>query len=227
MLAKKLLAVLTVLTISTPMAFGAYEEIDCTSNPAFEANSCSQCFDGGVKGQWDNIGFLSDEWINDTSVSKIIFKEEQRLPEMINLGGTNTSWSQVPSADDFWEYTEEFDALYDMENEGYLLSSGESVTFLKSKIASAFSLDSNTVQNWDPIGMLVYPITTHEILSDGELTINSEEHRECVLYKSGEAVEEAPVEPKKLPDTGPAEFMLLAILAMILGFGILRVKKSA
>ncbi|MFC1797768.1 LPXTG cell wall anchor domain-containing protein [Patescibacteria group bacterium] len=29
-------------------------------------------------------------------------------------------------------------------------------------------------------------------------------------------------EPKKLPETGPAEFMLLAILAMVLGFGLLK-----
>ncbi|MDP2395950.1 MAG: hypothetical protein Q8S84_04245 [bacterium] len=41
---KKLLAVISLLAISTP-SFAAYEEIQCSTDKAFQANSCNQCFD--------------------------------------------------------------------------------------------------------------------------------------------------------------------------------------
>jgi hypothetical protein len=40
---KKLLVILALFAISTP-SFAAYEEVDCTVDPAFKQNSCNQCF---------------------------------------------------------------------------------------------------------------------------------------------------------------------------------------
>ena len=75
--------------------------------------------------------------------------------------------------------------------------------------------------------LLVYPIFTHNIYSDGEIEIDNAEHRECVLFKSWEAAEEVIDEPKTLPETGPGEIMLLAILAMLLGFGVLQFRTKS
>jgi hypothetical protein len=50
--------------------------------------------------------------MNVTDVKKILYKEEQVDPEMINLSSGNVQWIQTPSSDGFWEYTEEFNKLY-------------------------------------------------------------------------------------------------------------------
>lgn len=218
---KKLLVMISLLMITVP-SFAAYTEIDCsTADPVFTENSCNQCFNWSSKIQWDNIWLLSDLWMNVTEVQKIVYKEEQVNPEMINLDSANVSWEQTPNSENFWEYTDEFNTLYSDIEGGYVLDAWSSVTWLESSLSHAYKLDKNTAEAGANIGLLVYPITTHNILADGEITIDSSEHRECVLFTSWEAAEEV-VEPEYLPETGPAEFMLLIIVAMILGFGVLQ-----
>ncbi|MDR1944781.1 MAG: hypothetical protein LBQ59_01485 [Candidatus Peribacteria bacterium] len=46
-----------------------------------------------------------------------MYKEIQRMPEMISLESTKVAWSQVPSKDSFWEYTSDLEALYSDEYE--------------------------------------------------------------------------------------------------------------
>lgn len=225
-MSKKLLAIISLLAIATP-SFAAYEEIECSTDTVFSENACNQCFDWGTKMQWDHLGLLSDLWMNVTDVAKILYKEEQVDPEMVNLDVDNVNWTLTPNSENFWDYTDEFNDLYSDLDEWYVLEAGKSITWLKSALSHAFKLETNTSGEWQNIGLLVYPITTHNILADGEITIDNSEHRECVLFKSGEAAEEEIVPPKKLPETGPAEFMLLAILAMILGFGLLKFRNRA
>jgi hypothetical protein len=163
--------------------------------------------------------------MNVTDVSKLLFKEEQLDPQMINLAWEKVEWSQNPNKENFWTYTDEFNALYSDEYEGYVLPSWKSVTWIKSALSSVFTLDKNTADKWEDIGLLVFPISTHNILADGEITMDNEEHKECVLFKSDWAAKEKKVvPPKKLPQTWPAEYVLLLILSMILGFGILKFK---
>jgi len=221
---KKLLITVSLLAVATP-SFAGYTEVECSTDAVFSANSCNQCFTGWEKKEGANIGLLSDIWMNVTDVSKLLFKEEQLDPEMINLNTDNVSWTQSPDKDNFWTYTDEFNALYNDEYEGYVLPSGESVTWIKSALSSVFTLEKNTVNQGENIGLLVFPISTHNILEDGEITMDNEEHKECVLFKSAWAAEEKEeVVPKKLPQTGPAEYILLLILSMILWFGILKFK---
>jgi hypothetical protein len=77
----------------------------------------------------------------------------------------------------------------------------------------------------------VYPISTHTILDDGIPSIDDEEHNECVLFKSASAsdVEVPPATdtPETLPDTGPVEYILVFILALLLGFGFVTMKSKA
>ncbi len=224
---KKLLITVSLLAVATP-SFAAYTEVECSTDAVFSENACNQCFDWGSKKEWNNIGLLSDIWMNVTDVSKLLFKEEQIDPEMINLDSNNVSWTQAPDKDNFWTYTDEFNALYSDEYEGYVLPAGESVTWIKSALSSVFTLDKNTATEWSNIGLLVFPISTHNILADGEITMDNEEHKECVLFKSAWAAEiQEVVVPKKLPQTWPAEYLLLLVLSMILGFGILKFKAKA
>jgi len=224
---KKLLIITSLLAVITP-SFAAYEEVECSTDEVFNQYSCNQCFKWGSKVEWDNLWLLNDIWMNVTDVSKILYKEEQIDPEMINLNTDNVNWIQSPSSTDFWTYTDEFNALYSDLEEGYVLPSGKSITWIKSKLSSVYTLEKNTAAKDSNIGLLVYPISTHNILADGEITIDNTEHNECVLFTSGEAAEEiVPQEPKKLPQTGPAEYILLLILSMILGFRILKFKAKA
>lgn len=226
-MAKKLLVLISLLSLVAP-SYAAYEEIECSTDVVFSENSCNQCFDWGSKLQGDHLGLLSDLWMNVTDISKILYKEEQLDPQMINLDTNNVLWTQTPDSENFWEYTDEFNELYSDFEEGYVLEAGKSVTWIKSALSHAFKLEQNTAETGTNIGLLVYPITTHNILADGEITIDNSEHRECVLFKSAEAAGEVVTEePEKLPETGPAEFLLLAIIAMILGFGILQLRSRS
>jgi len=98
---------------------------------------------------------------------------------------------------------------------------------VSSQLGYAFSLDKDLTKNGSDIGLLVYTLFTHN-LNDGIIEMDGVEHKECVLYTSGvpKSNEPVPVEPKKLPDTGPKEFILLFFLALILGLMILRGKQK-
>lgn len=218
---KKALSVITLSLLSVT-TYASYEEIECTTDSVFSEYSCNQCFDWGSKKQGDNLGLLSDVWMNVTDVDKLLYKEEQLDPEMNSLDPENVVWNQIPSSENFWTYTDEFNSLYSDLEEGYVLPSWESVKWIETNLSSAYNLEQNTAKAWSNIGLLTYSIYTHNILADGEITIDSNEHKECVLFKSEEGEEETPEEPKKLPETGSAEFLLLAIIAMILGFGVLQ-----
>jgi hypothetical protein len=113
---KRVLLFLSLFVLAVPHV-GAYEVLDCSSDVVFDSNSCNQCFDGGTKVQGDYIGLLKDDWINATDSKRILYKEEQKMPSLISLDSDNVVWSQTPGADGFWEYSEEFDALYSEDEE--------------------------------------------------------------------------------------------------------------
>lgn len=231
---KKIIVAFVLTMIAVP-AFADYQEIECSTQAVFSENSCNQCFTGGEKGQGDHLGFLSDDILNKTDVQKILYKEEQQMPQMINLSPSKVTWTQEPTSEAFWEYTDEFNTLYAEDQEGYVINPGSRVTWLKSKLGYAYKLDKNTTDKGENIGLLVYPIASHSILSDGVITHDTEEHRECVLFTSGDASEEstestAPMKKDKvtkLPQTGPAEFMLLALFALIAAFAFQRLRKES
>jgi len=90
MFAKKIIATLALFAVAmTSTTFGAYEELDCSSDAVFAANSCSQCFDGGTQSTGANVGLLSDLWINSGNTDQLVYTEEQENPQMLNLGGAS------------------------------------------------------------------------------------------------------------------------------------------
>ena len=222
---KKILAVSLILS-SFSTTFAETTEVQCSTDSVFAEYSCNQCFDGWEKEQWGFIWLLTDIWSNTSENDKILYKEQQENPEMVNLNTSKVTWSQTPDSKDFWEYTPEFEALFSNEQDWYVLGAGKSVTWLKSKLSYAFKLDKNETVKGENIGLLIYPILSHTLLANWELGMSNTPHNECVLYKSA-AWEVPKVTPRKtLPQTGPAEYFLLLILAMILGFGVVRFKTN-
>ena len=235
MKATKIITALSLLALSATWV-SAYDEVKCTTDPAFSANSCNQCFTGKAKWEGATLGFLKDKWVNPSTVDKILYKEEQSEPKMVNLNPSLVTWKEIPGKAGFWEYTPEFNKLYRTEEEGFVLGKGKSVIWLKSKDNFAYKLSKNKAPKWKNIGLLVYPITTHNILATGDINVDGSEHRECVLFKSD--TKGAPVKPvvqtsnpiqtaTHNPVTWPEDYVLLMLLAMILGFGFTKIRKKA
>lgn len=222
----RLLSTLLVVVYMTSSSYAAYEVVSCNSDASFTANSCDQCFGGGTVVAGDNKGLLTDVWENNSDVSQILFKEEQDMPRIISLGWA--SWTEVTASDsvNFWQYTAELDALYDEDNLGYTLEAGESATWIESTLGSAYQLVSSSASIWDNVGVIIYDTATHNVEIDGTPTLDSDIHRECVLFTSG-TPGEPPVIPEtpRLPETG-AEHILLLFVAAILGFGFLKFRKK-
>lgn len=215
--------VVAVLSFTTLSSVSAYNEIKCDTDPVFKSNACSQCFDGWAKSQNSYIGFWSDVWKNTSGVKNILYKDAQTLPVMKSLAGSKVSWQKTPSSEGFWQYTDEFEKLYDKSKDAYILEPKKSVTWIKMKDTWAYYLAKNEVEKGKNIGLLVYALNVNTLLDSGEIVTDTRTHKECVLFKSGDKVVK---KPKKLPETGPAEFFLLLILAMILALGVFRFRKS-
>lgn len=229
----KIFAVSVLFALSTGMSSAAYEVLDCSSDAVFGANSCTQCFDGGKIAAGDSVGFLTDDFVNNDTTSKIIYKEEQEMPKMLALDSANASWSQTPSSEDFWEYTEGLNALFSEEEDGYIVPGNQKVTWLQSKLGYAYKLDTNAAAADANIGLLVYTLLTHDVSTAGDIALESKEHKECVLFKSATTpttpvtpeTPEEPQTPPELPQTGP-EHIVLALIALLLGFGLLMLNKK-
>ncbi len=225
---KKIIWVLLISTLINTSFVSAYNEIDCSSDIVFESYSCNQCFEWWSKIQWDYIWLLIDDWVNISDKNQLLYKEAQRMPEMVNLDSNNVAWSQTPSAEWFWEYSDDFNALYSEENFWYILEAWNRVTWLQSKMWYAYKLDNNSATNNANIGLLMYPISTNIIQADWSVSIDSDEHIECVLFKSSWASEIVePETPERLPDTWPTEYILLLIVAMLLWFGFMRMSSRS
>jgi len=228
---KNIVVFAALILLGTQHASAAYEVLDCSSDPVFNQNSCTQCFRGDAVSEGTDIGFLTDDFLNDDVVSKIVYKEEQNMPNMISLAPSAVSTSQNPTSEDFWEYAEGFNALYSDDEEGYIVPAGSKVTWLQSKLGYSYKVDTNTLDAGENALLLAYTLLTHDVNDGGDITLESEEHKECVLFASAGTPEtpitpEEPETPKELPKTGP-EHIILALVALLLGFGLLRMRRGA
>ncbi len=227
---KKIIISIAILASFTAFnKINAYEEIDCSKDSVFKQNSCNQCFVGWEKSEWGYIWLLDDNWINSTNNDMIMYWDGQDMPFMVNLSEWEVEWKQEPSSDKFWEFTEELKKLYNEEKLGYLLKAWQQVIRIKSKTGSAYQLVKNQAEAGKNIWMVIFPIKAYSIMEDWEVSVNNDEHRECVLFKSAwwkKVTKKTPAKTKKLPETGPAQFLVLLVLAMVLAFGVLRFRKS-
>lgn len=243
----RIIGLVTVIAVTTlQSASAAYTEVKCNTKPAFNANSCSQCFIGWAIWLNGKLGFLEDTWKNTSNVNKILFKDEQSMPKLINLQPSTVSWKAIPWNAGFWGYTDAFNKMYNNNDQGYILKKGEQVSWLASNTGHAYSLIKNQAPKWQDIGLLVYSLSSHNIASSWEVEIDANVHTECVAFQSGVAGTKiaqhtsTATNPKpwkatarvawtaqKLPDTGPEHYLLVLLLALILGFGITKMRKKA
>ena len=218
-----------------------YEEIECSTDAVFGANSCDQCFEWGQKGFDDQVTDLSDLWVNTGDKPRLMYKEEQEDPVMKGLNGS--TWSQQPSESGFWEWTDDLDALYSEPDEGYVLDPGESVTFIKSSLWKYYKLESTDAEKGENAWILVFPLVSRVLDDDGDIQ-DGTTHNECVLFKSAAAAPvvipepeqggwETPA-PKPTPTTTEmakvetgAEAYLIVLFALILGFVYIKTRKTA
>lgn len=226
---KKILLLAFISLMSTSNLF-AYDEVECSSNEIFSQNSCVQCFDWGSVSDGDTLWFLDDKWINNTTNEKLMYKEEIIYPVMNSLDWAE--FTKLPQDDEsFWETTQDLENLYSTWFDWYVLPAWESVTWLRSTLWSAYSYKNNSLNVWDNAWVLVYDVTSHNILENWEIAMSEEPHRECVAYVNWtEIVEPTPTpqpepEPQPQPEpqkemteveTWPSEYILILILAFLL-----------
>lgn len=229
---KQLLATAVLFAVSITSTSAAYDEIECSTDAVFSANACDQCFEWWQKAVGDNVWLIDDEWKNVSNTAKIMYKENQTMPRMLSLGGSN--WSQVPDSDNFWEYTPELEALYSEDDQGYVLEAGANVKFIQSALDSAYLLESSESAQWENIGLLVFPLLSHTMMEDGDISTDDSVHNECVLFKAGASEQEQPTtpstpepEPKEMAqvETG-AEAYLILLFALILGFVYIKTRRQ-
>ncbi|EKE27584.1 MAG: hypothetical protein ACD_3C00189G0003, partial [uncultured bacterium (gcode 4)] len=86
---------------------GNYVEVACDKD-FFTQNACNQCFDWGKKAVGEKITGLTDSWTNPNTTEQIVYKDEQKMPELVNIGWANSVWLTNPQEPDkFWKFSEE------------------------------------------------------------------------------------------------------------------------
>jgi len=226
---KVLLTWISLLALSfASVSSAAYSEVSCSSDAAFAANSCVQCFDWGTKAEWDQLGLLTDVWSNGTSKSMYMLKAENELTDavrMISLNGA--AWSYEPTKENFWEYTPSLEKLTN-DSGFYTLEAGKSVDWIQSKLGYSIKLNKGATTEGNA-GILKYTLNVHtdDAGTPAEATTS---HTECVLFKSAKA-STTPVTPKKetkkLPQTWPQEVLLLLLSLLLAGWLFFISRKKA
>jgi|GEM_PF-417651 len=216
---RKALFALFVGSLVIPTSFAAYPEVSCSRDAVYSQYACHQCFDGGSIVDGDQLGFLNDVWVNDTNLPKLLYQEEQLAPKMHSIGGTK--FTATKDSKNFWRPTRD---LKDLASQGgYVLPAGQRVTWIESVPGAVYQV-SNTPAKGQHAGMLVFGITEHTILANGDVTSENRVHNECVLFTSG-AGTPPPIKPDPepvpkeitVPQTGPGLWVVSVILALLLG----------
>lgn len=223
---KVLLSSMIVLALVSTASAG-YSEVSCGTDSVFAENSCTQCFDGGVKAEWVNLGLLTDVWSNGTSKVMYMLKWENWLSDSVRMLSLNgAAWSYEPTKDNFWEYTTNLEAL--PHDEGfYTLAAWKSVDWIQSKLGYSIKLNKSPTEGQNS-WLLKYTLNVH-VDDNGIPAEATVSHSECILFKSA-AASATPTPtpkketPKKLPQTWPQEVLLL-LLALLLAGGLFFVSK--
>lgn len=210
-----------------------YKETTCDKD-YFISNACNQCFEGWVKAIWEKITGLTDNWNNPNSTEQIIYKDEQKLPEMVNLwAGSKTEWLSNPvEPEKFWKFSDEIvwtdSATWTWKQE-FLLEWNKTTNFLEWDLGASYALQSTEAKENDPVGMLKFSLNYHDT-DEAAKEWEMKTHTECVAFLAW-----TPAPAKPLPPVTPQEatkvktwpesiFIILA--AMLLSFWLLKFRKK-
>ncbi len=217
----------TTTTAATQLpTLGENKAISCSTNPAFGANSCDQCFDGGTITTGKKLTGLFDTWTNNTTGLMIAYQWEQKKPNVIAFG--TTKWSSSP-IDESKVWTYGSDVIWTPTQSGstkmqYILGAGQKIKFYEADLGAGYTLEKTDRKNGELVGMVKYPIVFHSVDAMGNEGA-AKTHYECVAYNlSAPAVAPtpAPITPAiTKTETGPAETIILIIAAFFVAFGLM------
>lgn len=151
------------VTTSQSMSLGENKSISCSTNSAFGANSCDQCFDGGSVTVGKRLTGLFDNWTNNTTSLMIAYQGEQKNPNMIAFG--STKWTSSPS-DETKVWKNSSDIIWTPTQSGatklqYILGAGQKIKYIETDLGAGYTLDKTDRKNGDLVGMIKYPIVSH------------------------------------------------------------------
>ncbi|EKE26498.1 MAG: hypothetical protein ACD_4C00262G0004 [uncultured bacterium (gcode 4)] len=207
-----------------------YPEVACDKD-YFTQNACNQCFDWWIKATWEKLSNLTDSWTNPNSTEQVIYKDEQTLPEMVNVWGAATKWISNPvDTSNFWKFSEEIvwtDSKTWTWKQEFLLEWGKTVNFLESDLWANYVLNSTDKKEWEAVWILKFPINYHNIdaswKESGKLG-----HIECVAYKAWAQALQKPLPPAKevtKVKTWP-EFFIFILAAMMITLWLAKFRKK-
>lgn len=215
---------------------GEYSSVDCGSQKFFTDNTCSLCFEGQTVKVWQRLTGLFDTWTNTSGWVQVMYKDEQIMPTLVNLGASsNTKWSPVPSdPTKMWVYTPEIvwmSSTVSPWKQEYLLGSGQKVKFIQQDLGAWYSLLSTDAKAWDYIGMAKFPLYYRDRNIQASTDSDKQAHFECVAYKFDKTTSvtpnpkdpSTPIEPTTgmtKAETGPEEMILIAA-AFFIAFGLM------
>lgn len=207
MIASRLLLVGALVSTLAPSVFaagsslGEYTSVECSTLTAFSENSCNQCFDGGTVKSGQILTGLFDTWSNNNATPQVMYKDEQTMPTMVNLGGANTEWTSKPTDNEkVWQYTTEVvwsSAGSGSTKQSFLIMPGDKVKFIEADLGAGYNLVKTDKKVGDALGMVKFPINYRNV-SDTGTEGEKQTHYECVVYKAA-AVTPAAVTPTPEP----------------------------
>lgn len=219
----------TAAVSATSTSLGEYTSVSCDSNAVFSQNSCDQCFVGSAVKKGDKLTGLFDNWENTTSGILVSYRDEQKNPDMVSVGGS--TWTSTPDDQTaIWKYSS--DVLWTPSNgrDSYMLTAGQKIKFFESDMGAGYTLASTAVNNGDVVGLLRFPLVYRALDTNTANEGDAETHYECVTYTlDAPAVtptEPTPTQPSTPVEatqtqTGPAETLLLIIAAFFIAFGLM------
>ncbi len=240
-------SIVSVMSIGTTQAkignaLAEFPTIACTTNPAFTANSCNLCYDGGNVKVGERLTGLFDTWTNANSTAQLLYKDEQMMPDIKNLGGGSTEWSSTPNENDkVWRYTTEVvwtPSSATGSRSQFFLMPNDKVKFLEADTGAGYNLVKTDKKSGDAVGLVRYP-TIYRNIDEAGNESEKQTNYECVIYKASVAVaapptpvtptpKPTPVTPTPkptpaqvtTPKTGP-ETLLLIAAAFFIAFGMM------
>lgn len=228
MFKKILLAIAFAALTTQAYAWTTYPAVSCSSDAIFDQYSCNQCFNGWTVSV---DGFITDQvdiWVNNTATEKVLFKENQSNPVLYPLN--NATFIKHPDDESFWQFAPQLDQLYLDSIGGYVLTPGQEIEWIQSTDGAAYKATSVPAKGQNT-AILVYDLKENPMVA-GVPATQPTTHKECVVFVSGETVEnkipEIPIEPGNPTDveTGPELYFMVIIVALLGGLIVMRRKTA-
>lgn len=177
---KKILLLLWVVFISNFANAAQYPEVSCSwfwSN----ASWCNQCFDWGWMYVWVWRIWLYDDFINSSSLRKVMFKDDRGSVSFQTLQ-TGTTWYH---SNNLYKFPDSF-VFYTAKNgrNYHIFEPNRTEKFLESQTGYWIRLESVTgsVVRTVPSYKITYEIKTQELISNWVLNPKVDVHKECAFF---------------------------------------------